>query len=684
MSLQGKHTPLSINFTSGLLSGTGVNVNASVRYLAGESQFYSDYTPGSLINDTCLNDLVNATQLAYSKIGPNLTTEVYDNLISIGQQTIPLLGNSKPASYEFKYEGQIAKFGFVRMIALQAFTEMEVSSGSFSDFCSSFTQCYSYKNRINKMIGSMSNSQSYLDGIYSNMNDLVTSDITGVNLATTYWGQDLIRLGRAIDLSEIDRFGTPSVLLKTLQRSGAITNTLGTALILCGLTTSEIGEILSNIAPVTEEQEKKIYVAFQIIQGVDLAEILTAMNVQTSGLLLLSDLLNPSKIFPNSYNSLTTPKYNSIRMATNSKTYYFIYDSGGINLQLQEFGFKEKYNNVIPNEIAIACGAFSNAMMQIKNIKKMNFEKFAQVVANLETMKDLEVNGTSTPIDSSLINSAKTTIAVGSGTDGSYTMADFYGAMAGVSYKLAELKDAIIKLQTPALKEIYSNMVSLLNGAGPYTSALQTLIDQANIEIANIQNTNKSYTTVSADLFTNQLEYTDYSVTVINTLWEDIGTKLSTEIKARVAALPDDPEVTGYEDVIAFAEAVVNVYALDTSLHGTASIIERIMDMTTPTGNYGVAAMRETRNAVRLGLIGGTLDNNIDYALPNRSLPNALDLTKVTGDTNVLGSLGGSPETLLIPKNLDIFNVSATLMPSVYKPDDASTAVFDGNCNCWS
>jgi hypothetical protein len=41
--------------------------------------------------------------------------------------------------------------------------------------------------------------------------------------------------------------------------------------------------------------------------------------------------LNPKKLFPNSYQSLTVPVYNTTQAVTNSKTYYPIYSGGGVN-----------------------------------------------------------------------------------------------------------------------------------------------------------------------------------------------------------------------------------------------------------------------------------------------------------------------------------------------------------------
>jgi hypothetical protein len=58
------------------------------------------------------------------------------------------------------------------------------------------------------------------------------------------------------------------------------------------------------------------------------------LNCKTVGLESLVDLLNPLKLFPNSYESLTVPVYNTVGGPANSKIYYPIYVNGGLNSQL--------------------------------------------------------------------------------------------------------------------------------------------------------------------------------------------------------------------------------------------------------------------------------------------------------------------------------------------------------------
>jgi hypothetical protein len=50
-----------------------------------------------------------------------------------------------------------------------------------------------------------------------------------------------------------------------------------------------------------------MYQAMTKITGTDLAQILTVLQVTTIGINTMADLLNPFKLFPNSFLSMTAP-----------------------------------------------------------------------------------------------------------------------------------------------------------------------------------------------------------------------------------------------------------------------------------------------------------------------------------------------------------------------------------------
>ena len=148
-------------------------------------------------------------------------------------------------------------------------------------------------------------------------------------------------------------------------------------------------------------------------------------------------------------------------------------------------------DSVVPSNIAASANAFAVSLLQVKNIEKMNVEKFAQIIPNLETSKDLAIGGTNVPTNTTAATSALALIANGSGPDGTYQMSDFFGAMSGTPYQCANTQSTINQLDTSALDTIYDSMITLLSGAGPYNASLQTLITNAETAILNISTSNQ-------------------------------------------------------------------------------------------------------------------------------------------------------------------------------------------------
>lgn len=398
MSDTGKQSPLGVNTLSSLLQNIGFNINPIMITFTGSSTSTTSATQlGKIVNETCLRLLtysfnaaqvtINATALVATNVytirsigttdftlvgaatntvglsftasGPGTGTgtvtvinqTTYNNLISIGATTIPALGNSPPSTFDWTgypnwasnyiYTNEVTRWGYVRLFALQGYNEfnynsgLSADSGAYKDFLSGFMSSYSFIESSNDAILAVNNSQEFLDGTYSNMNDLITGDIAGVSVATTVFGQDLLASGKAINLQTIATFGLPSNLLSTLQKNNCITSSVSLALIASNITVTELEQMLGNISAVTTEQERKIYGAFGIILGQDLKDVLVSLNCKTVGLESLADLLNPIKLFPNSYASLTVPVYNTVGGPANSKIYYPIYVNDGLNSQLR-------------------------------------------------------------------------------------------------------------------------------------------------------------------------------------------------------------------------------------------------------------------------------------------------------------------------------------------------------------
>ena len=359
MSDTGKQSPLGINVMSGLLQGKGFWVNKPMSNIVGYTTGVSSYTQGTITSSTVLNNATNAIRQGWVRYNAGeLSLTTYNNLIAMGSSTIPALGNSPPTnysgsqSYNIPYTGETASYGYIRIFPLQGYNEFNYNntlalSGMYNDFCGSFIAAGSFISYSNQSISAMYNSLEFMDGTFSNMDDLITADVTNVNLSTGTFGKDLINLGKALDLSTIWTFGYPSNLLATLKKYNAITPSLSVALLAAGLTADEIDQITTN-KNVAKEQQQKVYSAFLIIGGVDLAAILVALNCNTADLVTLADLLNVKKMFPLSYLSLTVPIYNAVPGPTNSKTYYPIYTETAPSPPLTSPAIKAVVGTTIP------------------------------------------------------------------------------------------------------------------------------------------------------------------------------------------------------------------------------------------------------------------------------------------------------------------------------------------------
>ena len=393
-TIPGKGTSQTITFMLGnLVSGDGNSpgsqwqvfyIGASgnpERWVLYETQDVTEYLN---LTDKKFRFLINQNA--------HIDKETYNNLLAMGQSRIPALSNSLPPTYLINdpsnvWEGQatsgyaiqgpvgqgqeatwfpyntdnpnysVTQWGFLRCLALQAWNVFNWQGSSplneepeYKNYATQFQTLDGFISQSNRAIFALRNSVNFLDGTFSNMNDLITGDITGVSLSTQAFGQDLTNLGKALQLTSISKFGLPSVLLQTLQQNNGLIQSVILALLTSGLNQNEINQIASGNITATIDQEQKIYGAFNIIGGTDLQTILKTLGCKTKRLIRLTDLLNIKKMFPISYTSLTVPIYNTSPGPTNSKTYYLLFVDRELNPQLVIPRIKEIVGVISPVE----------------------------------------------------------------------------------------------------------------------------------------------------------------------------------------------------------------------------------------------------------------------------------------------------------------------------------------------
>ena len=308
MNYQTVMSPLQLNAAPGWYQGGAVGINA---IFSGQMTSFES-TP-------LIAPLMEAAGIAAADA--NLPTPVFNissgtiaALKSMGSNTHPVLGNSIPD--EILDESPVAQLEFMT-IELRRIAEFYISD--LNKFVQAFAAADGYINVTNKVIESAVNANQYLGPTFTNMDDLITSELSSINLALDEFGEDLEDLGNALNPAQPETIGLPSSILTQLVLiSGGLTPALDDALEENGVDPDDLGLPIipgdsgtgaggpDSVLP-TPQQESDIFDALQEITGGNLQDVLDILGTTTPNLNSLADLLNPRQTFPRSFGSLTFP-----------------------------------------------------------------------------------------------------------------------------------------------------------------------------------------------------------------------------------------------------------------------------------------------------------------------------------------------------------------------------------------
>jgi hypothetical protein len=257
--------------------------------------------------------ILNLANVLVGLPAANVPSSYGNTLAQLTATNCPAITDSIPSTYAVPIEAAwgnnwTPQSGFMGGIVLDL-ADRELGRGDTAVFGQIFGGAVGYMQSTNNYINSAKNSQTYLGSTFTSMNSLSTGSLTDVNAATKTFGADLLRLGQLIDFQNLDNLGSPFALIKQLTNIAGITPSLNTALVQVGLTAEFIDKLGSPTTTISDSVDKQLYQAMTTITGTALSEILTMFGVVTPGITTMADLLNPKKIFPNSYRSLTVKTF---------------------------------------------------------------------------------------------------------------------------------------------------------------------------------------------------------------------------------------------------------------------------------------------------------------------------------------------------------------------------------------
>ena len=287
-------TPLQVNVGAGMLNNQGIAINAAL------TNAISTYTTANLISPlvTTIQTAINGFLVANTTIA---------SLNSLASNTCPALADSLPYTYALApdADAQVANVvvGFTGAITNSA-AEV-IGGGDVSKFCQVLSQSLGHSQQTAVFVNSAINGADYLGSTFTGMDSMITGSVSSVNLATQAFGQDLVNLGQLIDTTNLANLGSPLALVQQIYKVVGAIPTLSVAFVLAGVPQDVVVNLGDPNASVSDSVQKLMYNAMLAIKGKDLAQILSVLSVKTTGITTMADLLNPVKMFPNSFQSMT-------------------------------------------------------------------------------------------------------------------------------------------------------------------------------------------------------------------------------------------------------------------------------------------------------------------------------------------------------------------------------------------
>lgn len=298
----GQLTALQLNVAAGLLQNQGIGVNAEL------ISAIDSYESTALIAP-----LLNVVASA------NITANVVSNVESLAANTCSALSNSVPVEY--------SDLGNQMTTVILAQASLDICGNNASQLAQAVNQAEGYAGQTTVFVNSAINSQTYLGGTFTSMNNTITGDISSVNLATPAFGADLAKLGKLINLADLGNFGSPIGLVRQIYAVAGVVPVLAVAFVEAGIDQEVVLNLSNPTVTVIDSAQRVMYQVMTQITGNELTQILNVLQVTTPGINTMADLLDPTKLFPNSFLSLTAPTADGPRAI-------YVNSSGAVNTEL--------------------------------------------------------------------------------------------------------------------------------------------------------------------------------------------------------------------------------------------------------------------------------------------------------------------------------------------------------------
>jgi len=268
--------------------------------------------------------------------GNILSANVITDLETLAANTCSAFSNSIPPTYATIGTGNvfisigIANANIKQMsTVVTAQAAVDICGNNVSKLAQAVNQAQGYAEQTSIFINSAVNSQTYLGNTFTSINSMITGSVSTINLATEAFGSDLQNLGQLINLRNLGNFGSPLALVQQLFAVAGTVPVLLVAFVNAGISEEIVLNITNPTTAITDAIQRVMYQVLTQLTGSELSQLLQVLGVTTVGITTAADLLNPLKLFPNSFQSLTAP-------TANGPVAVYIDSTGSINTQLTQ------------------------------------------------------------------------------------------------------------------------------------------------------------------------------------------------------------------------------------------------------------------------------------------------------------------------------------------------------------
>jgi hypothetical protein len=319
MACGGTLTAMTMTAGASLLSGSGTGLTKSLGLDSAITKTSTSF-PG-------FGTITEAISAADGAGGAGL--------VSMGGLSFPGIGNAVPTEFQSSLGNATGMTGLINSKA------DAIMGSDLGVFTQHFNSADGLVAGSNQFITSLTSFAGETFSSYS-QNSLMTSAFADTNLALPDFGADLVDMGNIVDLNDLSNLGNPLSLVKNLsQQAGGIAvlnksllnaginpdslNTLVTSTDVSALTNETVGNSLgsgglarmdsggtglSGLSSLTASTDsglmKTVYEAMGNVTNEDLDQVQAILGSDVKGLTSMQDMLDPSKIMPRSYPSLTS------------------------------------------------------------------------------------------------------------------------------------------------------------------------------------------------------------------------------------------------------------------------------------------------------------------------------------------------------------------------------------------